>query len=167
MLCRRGWIRSSWHCFRLFVFVSETPRVLSACRPSETHVCATVVVGWFFTSMSLMEGKDTTSGVVDTLSTVRISFLQSWSCVYCILTLGPRSMRRHSCEAAACSVSPYDTPRDPLLFCKAGVCPRTDRQFRSRATPTPLRVPQRRQPRLECVAAVRASLTAPRPGALL
>jgi hypothetical protein len=31
----------------------------------------TVVVGWFFTSMSLMEGKGL-SGVVDVLSTVRL-----------------------------------------------------------------------------------------------
>jgi hypothetical protein len=34
-------------------------------------VCHAVVVGWFFTSMSLMEGKGL-SGVVDGLSTVRL-----------------------------------------------------------------------------------------------
>ena len=53
-------------------------------------LCSTVVVGGFFTSMSLMEGKGA-SGVADSLSTVGISsFLTAQSCVSFVfeLTLG-------------------------------------------------------------------------------
>jgi hypothetical protein len=38
---------------------------------SEPVLFSSVAVGWFFTSMSLMEGKGT-SGVADSLSTVRL-----------------------------------------------------------------------------------------------
>ena len=41
-------------------------------------LCSSVVVGWFFTSTSLMEGKDT-SGVASTLSAVRTSLLPNRS----------------------------------------------------------------------------------------
>jgi hypothetical protein len=34
-------------------------------------ICQAVIVGWFFTSMSLMEGKGF-SGVMDSLGTVRL-----------------------------------------------------------------------------------------------
>jgi hypothetical protein len=45
---------------------------------SEPVLFSSVAVGWFFTSMSLMEGKGT-SGVADSLSTVRLSLLPSRS----------------------------------------------------------------------------------------
>jgi hypothetical protein len=45
---------------------------------SEPVRFSSVAVGWFFTSMSLMEGKGT-SGVADSLSTVRLSLLPSRS----------------------------------------------------------------------------------------
>jgi hypothetical protein len=47
------------------------PFVLPALSWYWCLVCHAVVVGWFFTSMSLMEGKGS-SGVVDGLSTVRL-----------------------------------------------------------------------------------------------
>ena len=57
----------------------------------------------------------------------------------------------------------YHTPKDLLPPRKAGIYPRTDRQFRNRASPTPLRVPWRRQPRLECVSTIYPILTDPDP----
>jgi hypothetical protein len=75
------------------VFVHVSVHLLS-----DLQLFSSVAVGWFFTSMSLMEGKGT-SGVADSLSTVRISLLPL---SFLFLTLVPRSTRRRSCGTGAC-----------------------------------------------------------------
>lgn len=78
---------------------------------------------------------------VDILSTVRVLFLPTRSP---FRHSAPEGTRQHPCGVGVCFVAPFDT-RDLALSCKVDVYPRTDHQFRSRASPIP---------RLECVGAV-------------